>query len=69
MNSYEIEIKQSGGGCWTGRIIEGFSITHEIRSFDREEVLQKLIRLVGIKLSYSGTHWVNGKATEWAVNS
>ena len=64
-----IEIVQSGAGCWTGRFIDGFSVEHEVRSFDREEVLQKLIRLIGYGLTYSGPHWVNGKAIEWSVDS
>lgn len=64
----EIKIEQSGGGCWTGRVIEGLSVEHEVRSFDREEVLQKLVRMMGIRLEYSGIHWVNGQAREWMVD-
>jgi len=61
----KIVMTQSSWGMWTGKVIDGWSVEHEVHSLDREEVLLKLLALMDVKVTYEGEHWVDGTPVPW----
>jgi hypothetical protein len=62
-----IEIEQTPATLWIGKVINGQNVDHEVRGAEREDVLLKLLALVGVEVTYTGTHWMNCKQIPWKV--
>ena len=60
----KIEMRCNSWGKWEAKAGD-----YVVSDLDREAALLKLLALMEVEVVCSGTHWVNGKHTDWSVSN